>query len=79
MKKKQLNCWIPESTFELIDSRAKRLGMKASAYGSMILNNWAESGKGPTQIEAELEALESLEALEVAEPQSHYNGRMGKQ
>jgi hypothetical protein len=67
MKKTQLNCWIPENTFQLIDSRAKRLGMRASAYGSMILNTWAESGKGVTQIEAE------IEALQVAEPQRPYN------
>lgn len=57
MKKTQLNCWIPQTTFDLIDSRAKRLGMKASAYGSMILDSWAKSGKGLTEIESELEAL----------------------
>ena len=67
MKKTQLNCWIPEDTFKLIDSRAKRLGMRASAYGSMILNTWADSGKGVTEIEAE------IEALQVAEPQRPYN------
>ena len=33
----------------------------------MILNTWAESGKGVTQIEAE------IEALQVAEPQRPYN------
>lgn len=69
MKKTQINCWIPETTFQIIDSRAKRLGMKASAYGSMILNRWADSGKGPTEIESE------LEAFKVAETQSPYNSK----
>jgi len=41
--------------------------MRASAYGSMILNTWADSGKGVTEIEAE------IEALQVAEPQRPYN------
>ena len=55
--KKQLNCWIPNESHEAIETRAKKLGMRASAYGSLILNNWAKSGKGITEIEAELEKL----------------------
>ena len=55
--KKQLNCWIPNTTHDAIEARAKKLGMRASAYGSLILNSWAESGKGLTEIEAELEKL----------------------
>ncbi len=57
--KKQLNCWIPKTTHDRIDARAKKLGMRASAYGSLILNNWAKSGKGITAIEAELEKLKA--------------------
>lgn len=67
MKKKQLNCWIPKSTFDEIDTRAKKLGMKASAYGSLILSNWASSGEGLTEIETE------LERLKAAEDPSNYN------
>jgi hypothetical protein len=33
--------------------------MRASAYGSLILNSWAKSGKGITEIEAELEKLKA--------------------
>ena len=55
--KKQLNCWIPKATHDCIEARAKKLGMRASAYGSLILNNWTKSGKGITEIEAELEKL----------------------
>ena len=57
--KKQLNCWIPNETHEAIEVRAKKLGMRASAYGSLILNNWAKSGKGNTEIETELEKLKT--------------------
>ena len=57
--KKQLNCWIPNDTHEAVEVRAKKLGMRASAYGSLILNNWAKSGKGITEIEAELEKLKT--------------------
>ena len=57
--KKQLNCWISNDTHEAIEARAKKLGMRASAYGSLILNNWAKSGKGITEIEAELEKLKA--------------------
>ena len=57
--KKQLNCWIPNDTHEAIEARAKKLGMRASAYGSLILNSWAKSGKGITEIEAELEKLKA--------------------
>jgi hypothetical protein len=59
--KKQLNCWIPNDTHEAIEVRAKKLGMRASAYGSLILNNWAKSGKGITEIETELEKLKISE------------------
>ena len=55
--KKQLNCWIPNDTHEAVEVRAKKLGMRASAYGSLILNSWAKSGKGITEIETELEKL----------------------
>jgi len=55
--KKQLNCWIPTTTHDAIEARAKKLGMRASAYGSLILNSWEKSGKGLTEIEAELEKL----------------------
>ena len=61
--KKQLNCWIPNDTHEPIEVRAKKLGMRASAYGSLILNNWAKSGKGITEIETELEKLKTPENL----------------
>jgi hypothetical protein len=47
------------NTCEAIEARAKKLGMRASAYGSLILNNWAKSGKGITEIEAELEKLKA--------------------
>ena len=57
--KKQLNCWISDDTHKSIEVRAKKLGMRASAYGSLILNNWAKSGKGITEIEAELEKLKT--------------------
>ncbi len=57
--KKQLNCWIPNHTHEAIEVRANKLGMRASAYGSLILNNWAKSGKGITAIETELEKLKT--------------------
>tara|TARA_B110001450_G_scaffold148267_1_gene138609 strand:+ start:288 stop:482 length:195 start_codon:yes stop_codon:yes gene_type:complete len=59
--KKQLNCWIPNDTHKGIEVRAKKLGMRASAYGSLILNSWAKSGKGITEIEAELEKLKTSE------------------
>ena len=57
--KKQLNCWIPSDTHKAIEARAKKLGMRASAYGSLILSSWAKSGKGITEIEAELEKLKA--------------------
>ena len=57
--KKQLNCWISNDTHGAIETRAKKLGMRASAYGSLILSNWAKSGKGITEIEAELEKLKA--------------------
>jgi hypothetical protein len=55
--KKQLNCWITNDTHEAIEVRASKLGMRSSAYGSLILSNWAKSGKGITEIESELEKL----------------------
>jgi hypothetical protein len=61
--KKQLNCWIPNATHGTIEARAKKLGMRASAYGSLILNNWAKSGKGLTEIEAELDKLKQTEEI----------------
>ena len=57
--KKQLNCWIPINTHDCIEARAKKLGMRSSAYGSLILNSWAKSGKGLTEIETELEKLKA--------------------
>ena len=59
--KKQLNCWIPNTTHKAIEARASKVGMRGSAYGSLILNNWAKSGKGLTEIEAELEKLKQTE------------------
>jgi hypothetical protein len=35
--------------------------MRTSAYGSLILSNWAQSGKGLTAIETELENLMATE------------------
>ena len=61
--KKQLNCWIPNTTHDAIEARASKVGMRASAYGSLILNNWAKSGKGLTEIEAELEKLKQTEEI----------------
>ena len=63
--KKQLNCWIPMKTHEAIEARAKKLGMRASAYGSLILNSWAKSGKGLTEIETELENLMSADKSDI--------------
>jgi hypothetical protein len=59
--KTQLICWIPNDTHEAIEVRASKLGMRSSAYGSLILSNWAKSGKGITEIEAELEKLKTSE------------------
>ena len=59
--KKQLNCWIPKETHDYIEARARKLGMRTSAYGSLILSNWAQSGKGLTAIETELENLMAAE------------------
>tara|TARA_B110000444_G_C18715882_1_gene536017 strand:- start:271 stop:465 length:195 start_codon:yes stop_codon:yes gene_type:complete len=60
---KQLNCWVQNDTQEAIVARSKKLGIRASAYGSLILNSWAKSGKGVTEIEAELEKLKKSEAI----------------
>ena len=57
--KKQLNCWIPNDTHKAIEARAKKLGRRASAYGSLILNKLVKSGKWITEIEAELEKLKA--------------------
>ena len=59
--KKQLNCWITNDTHEAIEVRASKLGMRSSAHGSLILSNWAKSGKGITEIESELEKLKTSE------------------
>ena len=59
--KKQLNCWISNDTHEAIEVRATKLGMRSSAYGSLILSNWAKSGKGIIEIETELEKLKASE------------------
>lgn len=59
--KKQLNCWISNDTHKAVEVRANKLGMRGSAYGSLILNNWAKSGKGITEIETELEKLKESE------------------
>ena len=42
-----------------VEVRAKKLGMRASAYGSLILSSWAKSGIGITEIETELEKLKT--------------------
>ena len=58
LEKKQLNCWIPKSTYSELEARAAKLGLKASAYASLILNQCSQSDmRGPTQIESELAKL----------------------
>lgn len=54
MAKKQINCWIPEEAFRSIEARAKRMGMKPSSYGSLILDEWAAKDEPLTPIEKEL-------------------------
>ena len=54
MSKKQINCWIQQKAFEAIEHRAKRLGMKPSSYGSLIIENWVEREEPLTPIEKEL-------------------------
>lgn len=57
MKKKQINCWIPDEVFDKIEEKAGRLGMKPSTYGSMILDKWSAGNVPLTPIENELEKL----------------------
>ncbi|MGB0409316.1 MAG: hypothetical protein ACPG3X_06505 [Opitutales bacterium] len=57
MTKRQINCWIPEEAFEKIEERAKRMGMKISSYGSLILDEWAAKDEPLTPIEKELAKL----------------------
>jgi hypothetical protein len=57
MKRKQINCWIPDEVFEKIELKAARLGMKPSTYGSKILDTWATDDIPLTPIESELAKL----------------------
>lgn len=57
MKKKQINCWVPDDVFEKIEQKAGRLGMKPSTYGSKILDSWATGDIPLTPIEGELAKL----------------------
>jgi hypothetical protein len=57
MKKKQINCWVPDDVFERIEQKAARLGMKPSTYGSKILDSWATEDVPLTPIESELAKL----------------------
>tara|TARA_B100001093_G_scaffold421903_2_gene414353 strand:- start:343 stop:540 length:198 start_codon:yes stop_codon:yes gene_type:complete len=57
MTNRQINCWIQEDTYQLIEKRAKKSHLKPSAYGAMILNNWAEKQDAMTPVEQELKAL----------------------
>ena len=62
LEKKQLNCWIPKSTYSELEARAAKLGLKASAYASLILNECSQSDmQGPTQIESELATLKQTQ------------------
>jgi hypothetical protein len=62
IEKKQLNCWIPKSTYRELETRAAKLGLKASAYASLILNECSKSDmQGPTQIESELAKLKQTQ------------------
>jgi hypothetical protein len=57
MSNRQINCWIQDDTYELIAQRAKQSHLKPSAYGAMILNNWAEKQDAMTPVEQELKDL----------------------
>jgi len=62
LEKKQLNCWIPKSTYSELEARAAKLGLKASAYASLILNQCSQANtQGPTQIESELAKLKQTQ------------------
>ncbi len=65
MKKKQINCWIPDDVFEKIEQKASRLGMKPSTYGSMILDTWATDDIPLTPIESELAKLLKKQSKEA--------------
>lgn len=55
--KKQINCWIPKEAFDKIEERAKRMGLKVSSYGSLILDEWVAKDEPLTPIEKELAKL----------------------
>ena len=57
MKKKQINCWVPDDVFVRIEQKAARLGMKPSTYGSKILDSWATGDVPLPPIESELAKL----------------------
>ena len=57
MSNRQINCWIQEDTYQLIEKRAKKSHLKPSAYGAMILNYWAEKQDALTPVEQELKKL----------------------
>ena len=63
MTNRQINCWIQEDTYQLIEKRAKKSHLKPSAYGAMILNFWAEKQDAFTPVEQELR-----------DPQNQVNG-----
>ena len=54
MAKRQINCWIPKEVYDQIEKRAKRLGLKPSSYGSIIVEEWAAKDEPLTPIEKEL-------------------------
>ena len=59
MTNRQINCWIQEDTYQLIEERAKKSHLKPSAYGAMILNFWAEKQDALTPVEQELRDLQN--------------------
>lgn len=54
MAKRQINCWIPKEVYDQIEKRAKRLGLKPSSYGSIIVEEWVKRDEPLTPIEKEL-------------------------
>lgn len=66
MKKKQINCWVPDDVFKRIEKKAARLGMKPSTYGSKILDSWACGDIPLTPIESELAKLLEKEQKSTA-------------
>ena len=54
MAKRQINYWIPKEVYEQIEKRAKRLGLKPSSYGSIIIEEWVKRDEPLTPIEKEL-------------------------